>query len=433
MLPLQLLRRVRELRAGSGSLLRHFVLLFAGQSLRIGIQAVYFVALARALDPDGYGAFVGVVSLVAVLSPFSGWGSDHLLIQNVSRTPETFVRYWSNSLAIIVVTGVGLLALLRLLQPWLLPVAIPKTLLLSVGIADLVFARLVDVSGQAYLALGRMRRAAQMYVVPSIARLLSVAVLLSWASPANVLLWGWLYLISIAVAAVAAVALVSREVAMPRWNLRQTLSDSSEGLHFAIALSAQNVYINVDKAMLARLSTLAATGIYGVAYRAVEVAFAPIRSLLHAAYTRFFQHGSAGLQANVAFVKRVSPAILLYAVLIGGVLYLAAPLLPHLFGQEYAEATVALRWLSLLPLLMTVHGLAADALTGSGHQQIRSTIQVAIALGNVGLNFWLIPRYSWTGAAIASIVSDLMLAVALWLAVGYILRREAASSDAART
>ena len=53
--------------------------------------------------------------------------------------------------------------------------------------------------------------------------------------------------------------------------------------------------------------------------------------------------------------------------------------------------TEALRWLSLLPLLKTLHYFAADSLTGAGFQGIRTTVQVGIAIFNVLFNLWIIP------------------------------------------
>jgi len=76
-----------------------------------------------------------------------------------------------------------------------------------------------------------------------------------------------------------------------------------------------------------------------------------------------------------------------------------------------------LRWLAPLPLLKTCHYFAADVLTGAGHQALRVSIQVIVAAFNVLINLWLIPRYSWRGAAWSSLASDGLLAVALWSCV----------------
>ena len=64
-----------------------------------------------------------------------------------------------------------------------------------------------------------------------------------------------------------------------------------EGLYFSTSLSAQNIYNDIDKTMLARMATLDAVGIYAAAYRLIDVAFIPVRSLLYAGYTDFFRAG----------------------------------------------------------------------------------------------------------------------------------------------
>ena len=87
------------------------------------------------------------------------------------------------------------------------------------------------------------------------------------------------------------------------------------------------------------------------------------------------------------------------------------------------NAVGAIRWLSLIPFFRSVHYFAADALTGAGHQGLRSAVQVFVALFNVLLNFWLIPAYSWRGAAWSSLASDGLLMVLLWVAVWHLARK----------
>ena len=62
-----------------------------------------------------------------------------------------------------------------------------------------------------------------------------------------------------------------------------------------------------------------------------------------------------------------------------------------------------------------MHYFADDALTGAGHQEVRTAAQIGVALLNIALNLALIPAFSWQGAAWASIVSDGSLAACLWM------------------
>jgi O-antigen/teichoic acid export membrane protein len=101
---------------------------------------------------------------------------------------------------------------------------------------------------------------------------------------------------------------------------------------------------------------------------------------------------------------------------------------PHIIGPEYTRTVEALRWLSLLPVLKALHYYFSDALSGAGYQAVRMCIQVAVAIFNVLINFWLIPAYSWRGAAWSSLASDGLLALGIGTAV-FVLWRRSQRSD----
>ena len=78
-----------------------------------------------------------------------------------------------------------------------------------------------------------------------------------------------------------------------------------EGVFYSLSMSAQTVYNDIDKTMLSRLSTLNATGIYGAAYRIVDVSCAPLKAMTSAAYPSFFREGQKGIAAAHALAKRI--------------------------------------------------------------------------------------------------------------------------------
>ena len=104
-------------------------------------------------------------------------------------------------------------------------------------------------------------------------------------------------------------------------------------------------------------------------------------------------------------------------------LIVCAPIIPLILGADYANSVAAIRWLSPLCLIKAIHYFAADTLTGAGHQKLRSLVQVLVAIFNVGINFWLIPKYSWQGAAASSLMSDLLLLLSLWGFVFFVRAR----------
>jgi O-antigen/teichoic acid export membrane protein len=393
-----------------------------GQVLRAGVQAVYFVLIARALGSRDYGAYVGVLAVVAIAAPFASLGSGNLLIKHVARAPHTFARHWGTALATTLLAGTILLGLVTIIARFWLPASVSPRLVLAVGAADLLFVRLVEISAQAYQAHQRLSRTALLQLFPSCLRLLAATFLVAVTPASTALEWGTLYLVSAVVAAGVAVVLVNRELGKPELDVRHLGSELREGAFFSVSLSAQSSTNDIDKAMLARLATLEATGIYAAAYRLVDVAFVPVRSLLFAAYARFFQHGVQGVRATARFARRLLSLGACYGLFAAAALYLLAPALPAILGDEYREAIAAVRWLAVLPLLKAVHYFGADALTGAGYQGVRTMVLVSIAAINVFLNVWLIPLYSWRGAAVATVASDGLLGVAIWTMVWYLGR-----------
>ena len=405
-----------------GALARNTLWMILGQGVRLLVQLAYFILIARLLHREGYGAFSGAVALVAVLAPFAGWGSGNLLVKNVARQRDTFPRYWGRVLVMSCLSA-GLLILLALLLAWfILPHSVPLLVVLWVASADLLFTRILESAALAFQAVHRLLKTAVLSVLYSVTRLAGVLILLQLHGPDLLTTWALLYLGATVLATLVAVAWVSLELGMPEFDLSGWRREFGEGFYFASSFSAQRIYMDSDKALLTRLGSLDAAGIYTAAARIVEVAFIPVYSLLAAAYARFFTTGQKGVQGTLDLSRRLLPYALAYAVAAGVGLYVLAPLLPWVLGSEFAESVSAVRWLAVVPLLMTLHRFAADSLTGAGWQARRTHIEFGAAALNVLLNLALVPSFSWRGTAWVTIATELILIAALGLALHGITR-----------
>lgn len=404
----------------SSKLARNALWMFLGQGGRMVIRAAYFVVIARALGADGYGAFIGVTALVAIASPFSSWGSGDLLIRTVSRDPERFSTSWGNALLVTLASGAALIGVILAIARAVLPDSIPLQLISVVALADLFAARVVDIGAQAYQAFERLDRTAVFRALPNLARLLGASAMVLVVPEATALQWGWVYLLTTLLTCSFTVAVVGHELGRPTFRPSEAFRDWKEGFYFAVSQSSQNIYNDIDKTMLARLATLEAAGIYAAAYRLLEVAFAPVRSILYASYARFFKVGADGIRGSVRLARKLLPVGWAFSLGGGLLLFIFAPIVPTILGDDYQNAAEAIRWLAFLPFLKTGHYFAADSLTGAGYQGLRSAIQIMVSVVNVCLNLWLIPAFSWVGAAVASLASDGLLMVLLWTAIAYI-------------
>ncbi len=413
----------------SGGLTKNVLWLLSGNGLKLALQAVYFVMIARSLGPDQYGAFVAAVAIAAVLSPFVGLGTSNLLIRNVARDNSLFNESWGNGLLVTFTTGALSVGLVLLLRHWLSS-HIGGTVLLLIAVADLVFGRITDLCGFAFGALERFGATAHINVWISLSRVVGLGVLIAIVPHPGVEAWAVVYLATAVATTVASSAWAFGSLGLPTLGTRRLVHELGEGIYFSVGLSAQTVYNDIDKTMLAKLGALEATGIYGAAYRLIDVSTVPLRSILSAANPGLFRAGSGGMDQSLDYVRPLMIKAALYSVCVMAALVICAPVLPYLLGSEYKDAASALRWLAVLPVLRSVHLFLADALTGAGYQRMRSIIQAVVAMVNVLINMWIIPLYSWRGAAWSSIACDALLALALGTAAFHLVKAQHATIQA---
>ncbi|MGD1921241.1 MAG: oligosaccharide flippase family protein [Pleurocapsa sp.] len=391
--------------------------IFQSFILRLVVQGVYFIILARSFEPARYGAYVGIVAIVSIFIPFASWGSGEVLIQNVSRDRNLFREYWGTTILKTLLFGSLFISLILIIYKFIPIPDISPYSVFFVALANLVFLRLNDVTRDAFIAVGLMNYTAKSIVIVSLNRFFAAIVFITCFDNPSVLTWCRLYCIATFLASVVSTYLVFRQIGYPKFDLSKVSSDLKLGLSFAIGVSAQNIYNDLDKSMLAKLSTLEATGIYGAAYHILNVALTPIQSVALASFRKFFQQGASGIKGSFALCKKLLPMTFAYslAAIVG--IVVCSPLIPKILGSEYQNSVFALIWLAPTIIFRTMHFLAADTLTGANYQTARTIIQVLVAMINGLLNFWLIPLYSWHGAIWATIASEFLLMVVLWGAV----------------
>jgi len=403
------LKALRHNRTAQGTL---WVL--GARLLRTFLQSAYFLLVARALGAQQYGTFIGVAALTKVLLPFATWGAAQVLTKQVARDRARFPQAWGNALYLVTTFSLLSFGLLIPAGELVLPGVGHLGLWISIGLADLFFSRVLDIALKAFLAVELAHRNAQLHVLLSINSVIA-ALCLSFLIPQpTALIWGYFYLASRIATAVVALFLVWRDIGPPRLCLKQIHPELTQGFYFAVDLSAQSFSADLDKTMLARMATLQATGIYGAAYRIIDVAMAPVFSVMAVSYAKFFKHGATGIKGSLSVAKKLVPLAGSYGAIATAALWLVAPLTPYVLGPEYEPAIAALRWLSPILLFKSLQYFAADTLTGAGLQGYRTSLQVVMALFNGLGNLWLIPLFSWKGAAWASLATDGLLTLSLW-------------------
>jgi O-antigen/teichoic acid export membrane protein len=410
-------------RARKSLLVQNAAWLFAGQGFSFIAQGFYFIVLARLLGTTQYGLLAGAVALVAVVSQYSSLGSGIVFLRYVGPDHSRFRVYWGNVLISIFILGALIALGIRLTGRWLVgPASVP--LLFPIAIGDCLFQQLSSCAGQVFQTFERMKFSAGLTLFTNLSRcLLAVGMLMTLG---HATAWQWA-VASLAVALVSAcisVGMVTRYFGLPSFSPSLVLKHAGEGFVFAISGSTTAVYNDIDKVVLSHFGMDRANGLYSMAYRVVNIGAMPIQSIVGAALPRFFREGVTGIAATVPMARQLLKRTAGLGLLVSLGMFFCAPIIPHLVGSAYGESVSALRWLCLIPFFRCFHLSAGDAIAGAGHQKFRLVSQSIAAVGNLLLNLYLVPRYSWHGAAWASLATDGSLGVMNWIALMLLSKRE---------
>lgn len=388
-----------------------------GLVLRVGLKAIYFTLLARYLGSADYGLFAATIAIATIVQPFAVLGAGNLLVKYISRNESLFGQFWGAAVVNCLVGGIIAAAITFGLTTEVIKIGLPAKSVGLIILSELLLNRLTDLATWAFLAHQNYKEVVRLQSVSPAILLLFVTVLTLLDAGLGLSSWALLYSSAHFIASVYAMTMVRKKLGWGRPNLSFIKNDFREGLMFSLSASFQSAYNDIDKVFLSKFATLEITGAYSIAYRIINLLFIPTTALMSAAYPKFFKIGAKGIRDTSILAVKFTLVSTIYGLIVAIVLILSSGFLPHIIGSSYTLSATILSWLSPLVVIRALHVFSSDALTGSGFQHVRTGLQGVAVILNVVSCVILIKAYSWKGAVIATYISEVSLALFLFVAV----------------
>lgn len=384
------------------------------QGLMVVSQTVAFLLLGRTLLPAGYGAYIGLFALIGPFLAFASAGVSLTILEHTVREGEdrlTVVRSAMGVTALFAAIATPLVVLIGSLA--LDSIGVRTMALLT--ISELLLNALLIGMISSVMAHDGFIPAAKLRMIASAARIVTFAVLAGL---------GILNLDSLAITQIATIGalgiFIARRVrtslnAWPRPGRIQRNHVRST-LVYGTGIATSGIQNEGDKFVLNAANFAADAGRYGAAFRIVQFGLLPINSLVFATHISYLESG----RANGDIMRRslrLGGMCLIYGIVVGAILFVAAPIIPALLGDEYAETETMIRWLAPVIVLRGVGTFPMNGLLGLGRNGLRTGIITATALLSVVLYVILIPKYSWQGAVAGTLISEAALFAAGWIAL----------------
>lgn len=378
------------------------------------------IVLARALGADSYGRYALALALGVVLQPIADAGITPYLSREIARAREETER----ALPILLAAKLALLVATFALTVLVAAVVIDDDSLVTV-IAAVVLATLVDgfsmfVYGyfQGREAMGFEARATTLAAI--VRALGGIALALAFDDLGPVVAW------ILGVALIQAVVAARRlaRVTSPGRSLWRAYGAGRVHWHSVLSMGLMAIfvmtYLRLDSVLIGWLRDERAVGLYAAAYTLMlgaqivptmaATALTPVFARTHARDRDVFE---SAWHSGIRLVLLISLPIALATTLLAG------PLIDRLYGAEFERSADVLAVVIWICPLGSLSLIAQAALRGARRETWLTAVSGACAALNVGLNLWAISRYGIMGAAVVTVVTELLNALAL---VGLCLR-----------
>ena len=181
---------------------------------------------------------------------------------------------------------------------------------------------------------------------------------------------------------------------------------------FALGSLLFSLYYSIDVIMLTRIVGDYATGIYNASYKLISVLtlfYGVYNAVIFPVMSRMFKNDQKLL--IISFEKSVKYLMLIMIPIAVATQFYSADIITLFFGKEYIESAGPLSILIWTLCFMFANAPAATVLNASFKEVEVTKLNFIAVIFNVITNFILIPKYSYNGAALTTVLTDFLLLI----------------------
>jgi O-antigen/teichoic acid export membrane protein len=387
--------------------------LFSGQIIGRLLRAAIVIYAARVLGAVSWGAFSYALSLAALLTIFSDFGINALLTREGVRSPELRRKYLATALALKIImlsllSGAALLLTQKVAQ---LEEAVE---LMPVMILVFVFDSLRDLGAAMARALEKMHLEAGANILTNLAIALLGLIFLTYSKTALSLTWG--YALGTGFGLLAIVYLLREYFEGLAGNFDQVLAKKiiATAWPFGFLGLMGVVMVNTDVLMLGWLTSAQQTGLYSAAQKPIQLLYLVPTLIAAAFFPTFTKLAKQASGLKPVLETGLATVYLIALPLAAGGVILSAPIIRLLYGDAYLEAAPAFTILAATLAIVFPATMLANALFAQERQKNLISYASLGILGNVFFNTLLIPLWGVAGAALATLINQILINIYLW-------------------
>ncbi|MBV6624849.1 MAG: flippase [Rivularia sp. (in: Bacteria)] len=382
--------------------------LFADRILRMGAGLLVGVWVARYLGAEQYGLFNYALAFVSLFSPIFTLGLDDVVVRQLVKESSNKTEILGTTFGLRLIGGivsvllaVGSLFVLKeqnILTIWLVIILAMTGIFRTADTIELWFQSQVQ---SKYTVIAKN-------IAYLISTFIKVGLILI---KAPLLAFAWATLAEIVIGAIGLFAIYQVKGFSQLWNWRWSFTTAKRLLKESFPLIFSGfailIFMKIDQIMLGEMKGNNEVGIYSAAVRISELWYFIPTAIVSSVSPSIY---AAKEESEHHYYKRIGQLLRLLTYISLAIAipmtFLSKHIVSIMFGSGYLEASTILAvhiWASLF-VFMGVATLPWFIAEGLNHISLGKTLLGAVL--NIILNYFLIPKYSGLGAAIATISSQ---------------------------
>lgn len=395
-----------------------------GKVITTAVSLVLIAAITRYLGVSGYGEYTTIFAYVSFWAVLADFGFFWILVRELSKSysQEEKEKIFNN-----IVTLRSVLGIIIFLLAFLIALFIPSyPMIVKLGIGTCAAGWFWISINSTYVGLFQANLKMHYAVLTDVmGRLIILALVLFFIKLGyglNTIIWAYFagnlvnFILSVYFG-----RLFSKFKLAFDWQLWK--KSFYEALPMGMVLILGILYFKIDTVMLSLFKSSKDVGIYGAPFKILEILLlipAMFMGNVFPIITKYLEEKDARL--NSALQKSFDFLVICALPIVAGAMILAPQIINFVAGQEFVNASTmgpfwgqpstaptVLRILIITVGIYFISQLFNNTIIAMGRQKEMVKPYLIFALVNILLNLYLIPKFSYIGAAIVTIITAILV------------------------
>ncbi len=381
-------------------------------------QLLTFAILARFLGVAQFGTYAVITAIINVGVQLCGLGAQESLIRRVAQAPESYPRLIGHAAILSVISGAVLFVIGMIVLPLAAPASedLATTLVTSALLlfSNLFLLKAISLSTQAFIAHSRFGAANRLDVIFAFVRTTAAVLGCMVFGVSSVAEWAWWFFGAHFVMAGFAIWQVG-PLGLPKLTILK--EEIRIGFLFSTQFVFRAIRGNADLLILGTVAGAEILGSYSVARRILESSFLSIEALNRLIYPGSAAKAANGIHNAWQRTRKVAVAAVGISIASAMAIFIIAPFLPLLFGDEYVSLVWLTRVLCWVVVPMGAYAAALEVLGAAGLQGSRAAI---LNSGNL-VGSAIVALATYTFGIFGTLTSYYLVEIAVGIASWWVL------------